>query len=227
MTGAAILAALAALHGGAGRVFAALLDSDAADSVISYPELMVRDAEALDYANLCVVAGCGGGPDIERHLQKILLQSGKLVLDADALNAIATSKPLADLLKGRVSGTTVLTPHPLEAARLLKTDTADVQTNRLKTAQTLADEFLCTVVLKGSGTVIATPHQLPAINPTGNARLATAGTGDVLAGLLGARLAAGASAHDSACAAVFLHGHAADTWKHAAKLTASGLAASL
>jgi hydroxyethylthiazole kinase-like uncharacterized protein yjeF len=227
MTGAAILAALGALHGGAGRIYTVFLDSEAVHGADAFPELMVRDVEALDYANLCVVAGCGGGTAIERHLQKILLQSGKLVLDADALNAIAASRTLADLLKRRAVGTTVLTPHPLEAARLLKTDTADVQANRLKATQKLAHEFLCTVVLKGSGTVIATPHQLPAINPTGNAQLATAGTGDVLAGLLGARLAAGASAHDAACAAVFLHGHAADIWKRTARLTASGLAVSL
>jgi NAD(P)H-hydrate repair Nnr-like enzyme with NAD(P)H-hydrate dehydratase domain len=79
----------------------------------------------------------------------------------------------------------VLTPHPLEAARLLGTDTADVQSDRLRAAQELARRFACVVVLKGSGTVIAAPDQTPRINGTGNAALATAGTGDVLAGWLG------------------------------------------
>jgi NAD(P)H-hydrate repair Nnr-like enzyme with NAD(P)H-hydrate dehydratase domain len=88
----------------------------------------------------------------------------------------------------------VLTPHPLEAARLLGATSAQVQQGRLRAAAELAQRFACTVVLKGSGTVIATPGQVPRINPTGNARLATAGTGDVLAGLLGARLAAGQAA---------------------------------
>jgi NAD(P)H-hydrate repair Nnr-like enzyme with NAD(P)H-hydrate dehydratase domain len=80
------------------------------------------------------------------------------------------------------------------------------------------------VVLKGSGTVIAEPGKPPTINPTGNARLATAGTGDVLAGLIGARLARGATAWDAACAAVWLHGQAADTWPQQQPLTAAALA---
>jgi hydroxyethylthiazole kinase-like uncharacterized protein yjeF len=117
-----------------------------------------------------------------------------------------------------------LTPHPLEAARLLGSTTAEVQNNRLATAQQLAQRFHCTVALKGSGTVIATPDRAPAINPTGNARLATAGTGDVLAGMIGARLAQGEPAFEAACAAVWLHGHAADTWPVDRPLTASELA---
>ena len=78
---------------------------------------------------------------------------------------------------------TVLTPHPLEAARLLAGSTTEVQANRLDAAQQLARRFACTVVLKGSGTLIAQADATPVINPTGNARLATGGTGDVLAGL--------------------------------------------
>jgi NAD(P)H-hydrate repair Nnr-like enzyme with NAD(P)H-hydrate dehydratase domain len=92
----------------------------------------------------------------------------------------------------------------------LNTDSATVQHDRLSAAQRLADDLKCTVVLKGSGTVIAKTHQTPVINPTGNARLATGGTGDVLAGLLGARLAQGMSEFEAACAAVFEHGEAAD-----------------
>jgi ADP-dependent NAD(P)H-hydrate dehydratase / NAD(P)H-hydrate epimerase len=77
---------------------------------------------------------------------------------------------------------TVLTPHPLEAARLLGSDTAAIQAGRLGAAQAIADRFGTTVVLKGSGTVIAAPATTPAINSTGSAALATGGTGDVLAG---------------------------------------------
>jgi len=88
----------------------------------------------------------------------------------------------------------------------------------------LALRLGCTVVLKGSGTVIAAPGQLTAINPTGNARLATAGTGDVLAGMIGARLANGHGAFQAACEAVWLHGHAADTWPADQSLIASALA---
>jgi NAD(P)H-hydrate repair Nnr-like enzyme with NAD(P)H-hydrate dehydratase domain len=80
------------------------------------------------------------------------------------------------------------------------------------------------VVLKGSGTVIASPENAPVINPTGNARLASAGTGDVLAGMVGARLAQGETAFEAACAAVWLHGRAADTWPATQPLTAGALA---
>ncbi|HMA07140.1 MAG TPA: NAD(P)H-hydrate dehydratase, partial [Ramlibacter sp.] len=84
--------------------------------------------------------------------------------------------------------------------------------------------FGCVVVLKGSGTVTAGPGQVPRINPTGNARLATAGTGDVLAGLMAARLAAGSTALDAAAEAVYAHGLAADRWPAGRALTAFDLA---
>ncbi|EER57696.1 protein of unknown function UPF0031, partial [Acidovorax delafieldii 2AN] len=123
---------------------------------------------------------------------------------------------------------TVLTPHPLEAARLLCTSAAEVQADRLHAAQQLARQWHCVVVLKGSGTVIAAPGQTPAINPTGNARLATAGTGDVLAGMVGAGLAngraTGADALRAATEAVYLHGLAADRWPAGCTLTAGALA---
>jgi len=106
----------------------------------------------------------------------------------------------------------VLTPHPLEAARLLGGHAAEVQHDRLQAATTLAARLACTVVLKGSGTVIAGPGALPAINPSGNALLATAGTGDVLAGWLGGLWAQHPQAPPAAvaAAAVWRHGQAAD-----------------
>jgi NAD(P)H-hydrate repair Nnr-like enzyme with NAD(P)H-hydrate dehydratase domain len=94
----------------------------------------------------------------------------------------------------------------------------------LSAAEELARRFGCTVVLKGSGTVVAATGQTTAINPTGNARLATAGTGDVLAGMIGARLAMAQPAFQATCDAVWLHGHAADTWPANQALTASALA---
>jgi hydroxyethylthiazole kinase-like uncharacterized protein yjeF len=107
----------------------------------------------------------------------------------------------------------VLTPHPLEAARLLGMPTAALQDDRLAAAQSLAQRFDCVVLLKGSGSVIAAPDELPSINPTGNAALATAGTGDVLAGWIGGLWAQRADATDArevALAAAFRHGAAAD-----------------
>jgi hydroxyethylthiazole kinase-like uncharacterized protein yjeF len=121
----------------------------------------------------------------------------------------------------------VLTPHPLEAARLIGITAAAVQADRLTAARQLAERFQCVVVLKGSGSIITSPGQQPMINATGNALLATAGTGDVLAGMLGACLASGMSDFEAACSAVFSHGRKADAWasrKPRQALTASALA---
>lgn len=226
MSGAALLAASAALHHGAGRVYVSLLDESGMAVDPTHPELMFRSPAAWDATALTVVAGCGGGQTIAAQLPRLLSTVPRLVLDADALNSIANDNQLATLLRARIARQrqTVLTPHPLEAARLLGRTAAAVQEDRLAAAQQLAQQFGCAVALKGSGTVIAAPDQLPVINPTGNARLATAGTGDVLAGLIGARMAHGENAFDAACAAVWLHGHAADAWPQDQALTAGALA---
>jgi hydroxyethylthiazole kinase-like uncharacterized protein yjeF len=217
MVGAALLAARAALHAGAGRVFVALLD-DAADSVLSVdtaqPELMFRHSAALDLKQQVLVCGCGGGQAVHAHLPAVLANATRAVFDADALNAIAADTSLQVLLTARQSHGygTVLTPHPLEAARLLQCSTHDVQSNRLRAAQQLADRYSCVVVLKGSGSVLAAPGHLTVINHSGNALLASPGTGDVLAGMIGALLAAGLSARTAAARAVFMHGSLADRW---------------
>ena len=223
MTGAALLAARAALKSGAGRVYVGLLGSPGLQLDICQLELMFRELSEMTYENMTVVAGCGGGKAVVAQLSMLLTRSARLVLDADALNAIAKDGALQNLLAARPKQTTVLTPHPLEAARLMNLSTAEVQANRLGTAQAMADRFACTVVLKGSGTVITAPGLLPRINTTGNARLATAGTGDVLAGIIGARLAAGEDAFASACESVFRHGQVADNWVSNTNMTAQTL----
>jgi hydroxyethylthiazole kinase-like uncharacterized protein yjeF len=227
MTGAALLAARAALHAGAGRVYVALLERSAMFVDTIQPELMFRDVDTIDLQGMTVVCGCGAGDEVRAVLSKILAIPSALVLDADALNAIASETQLQKLLlaRGQRGRITVLTPHPLEAARLLGCSAAQVQSQRLRSAQRLAEQFHCTVVLKGSGTVIADPAQTPAINPTGNARLATAGTGDVLAGMTGAALASGTPAFSAACEAVYRHGELADQWPAQVPLTASQLSA--
>ncbi|MDI1268926.1 MAG: NAD(P)H-hydrate dehydratase [Polaromonas sp.] len=214
MSGAALLAGRAALHAGAGRVFVALLGGAGLTVDPQQPELMFRSPEALDLKAQVLVCGCGGGDAVAGVLPRVLSGAQAAVLDADALNAIAADTQLQTLLRARQGRAyrTVLTPHPLEAARLLGSSAAAVQANRLQAARQLAEKFGCVVVLKGSGTVIAAPDQASAINPTGNARLATAGTGDVLAGMVGARLAGGQTAFDAACSAVFQHGQLADDW---------------
>lgn len=226
MSGAALLAASAALHAGAGRVFAALLDEQAASIDPAEPALMLRPWRSLDLPRMSVACGSGGGDAVRAVLPQVLATARELVLDADALNAIAADAQLQSLLqaRGRRQRPTVLTPHPLEAARLLASSAAQVQADRLAAARELVQRFGCVVVLKGSGTVIAAPDRAPAINPTGSARLATAGTGDVLAGLVAARLAAGETAFDAAAAAVYAHGRAADAWPADRPLTAGELA---
>lgn len=226
MTGAALLAGSAALHGGAGRVLVSLLDQDQTTEIHTQPELMLRRFEALELESLSVVCGCGGGQAVRTVLPAVLQRAQALVLDADALNIISTDGALQQALTARSARQhpTVLTPHPLEAARLLHTTSAQVQAHRLMAARELAKKFQCTVVLKGSGTVIAHPDDIPHINPTGNGSLATAGTGDVLAGVIGAGLAAGMTPLQAALRAVFAHGEAADTWPLDEPLTAGALA---
>ena len=217
MVGAALLAACAAHAAGAGRVYVSLLDDSASTLDPQRPELMFRPTWWQDSASALgdttVVCGCGGGEAVRATLPRLLSAAGRLVLDADALNAIAADSSLQQLLIARRSRgrQTVLTPHPLEAARLLNTSTSAVQTDRLAAAQQLAERMGCVVVLKGSGSVIAAAGATPLINPTGNAALATAGTGDVLAGWLGGCWSAsGADAQQAARHATWLHGHAAD-----------------
>lgn len=223
MTGAAILAATAALHAGAGRVILSLLSGQTSDT--APPDLMQREFSRLELEKLHVVCGCGGGNAVQEVLPEVLRRSAQLVLDADGLNAVAQESSLQQALRQRGKAQpTVITPHPLEAARLLGCNTQQVQNDRLKAAQELAERFQCSVVLKGSGTVIAAPGHAPRINTTGNGRLAIGGTGDVLAGLVGARMAQGLNAFNAACAAVAQHGQVADDWPPDEALTASRLA---
>lgn len=231
MTGAAVLASLAALQGGAGRVYAGLLDPTTHAAVMgAHPTLMVRQVQSLNYKGATVICGCGGGNAVREELPRVLATAARLVLDADALNAVANDSQLLQLLQARDAKQqpTVLTPHPLEAARLLKCSTAEVQRNRLEAAEALAALSRCVVVLKGSGTVVAEKNRTPIINHSGNAKLATAGTGDVLAGLIGAQLANTMPCFEAACNAVYQHGALADAWpSQGPSLTASHLVAAI
>jgi hydroxyethylthiazole kinase-like uncharacterized protein yjeF len=210
MAGAAVLAGRAALMSGAGRVtVAALAPGLAFDS--TQPELMFRDASSFEFGATTVVAGPGMGeaPLARQLLARLLPLENRLVLDADALNLIAADSALQSMLAAR-SAATILTPHPLEAARLLGCGTSDVQADRLASARALAARFKAIVVLKGSGSVIASPDGMAVVNNTGNPGLATAGTGDVLAGLCASLLAQSWPQWEAALGAVWIHGMAAD-----------------
>jgi len=149
--------------------------------------------------------GIPRGPRTRDAIGRLLAEvRAPFVLDADALNALAGDPSPLD----RAAGEVVLTPHPGEMARLLGATVAEVQADRIGAARRLAAAHGCVVVLKGAGTVVAEPGGDAAICPTGNAGLATAGTGDVLAGLLAALLAQGMRAPDAARAAAYVHGEA-------------------
>ncbi len=207
MPGAAQLAAQAALEAGAGRVYVQGL------AALNAVELMAAPAE-LPWLHNVFVAGCGWSEAQEERLANVLHQAKQLVLDAGALNAIAQSSALQRLLAARSSCAqeTVITPHPLEAARLLGMDTSSLQADRLASAQLLADRLNCTVILKGSGSVVASPGQVPSLNSTGHAALASPGTGDVLAGWLAGLWTQSKklAPHELAVLAVAWHGAAAD-----------------
>ena len=214
MTGAALLAGHAALRGGAGRVHVSLLDAQAGElAAASHPTLMFDHHRPLALGRAVAVCGCGGGEAVRHVMAAILSEAASMVIDADGLNALRDPMLMQLLIQRHARGRqTVLTPHPLEAARLLACDVAEVQAHRLAAAQKLADQTRAVVVLKGSGTVVAATGKIPTINASGNARLASAGTGDVLAGLTGAYLAQGANAWEAACFACAHHGWVADQW---------------
>jgi len=218
MVGAALLAARAALLTGAGKVFTGLLSSDAPTVDLKHPELMLRTIDDAMTADVLVVGpGAGRSPSatsvsmFERSVLPAAIAAAKpLVLDADALNALAYNEALAESLAQRRQGPTVLTPHPAEAARLLGCGTAEVQNDRMSAALRLAHKFSAHVVLKGAGSLCVMPDGRWSVNGTGNPGLASGGTGDVLAGMVGALLAQGLRGENALQYAVCLHGAAAD-----------------
>jgi hydroxyethylthiazole kinase-like uncharacterized protein yjeF len=216
MCGAPILAARAALYAGAGKVHVALLGVGGPAYDPPHPELMLHAIDDLPLDSMDALSiGCGMGhrERATRVLHDVLPLDLPKLFDADALNLFARDASLAAALEARGSrdnDPAILTPHPLEAARLLGIDAPAVQRDRLAAARALTRRFASVVVLKGTGTVIAAPDGRVAINPTGNAALATGGTGDVLGGMIGALLAQGLPRYEAALAGVYLHGLAAD-----------------
>jgi hydroxyethylthiazole kinase-like uncharacterized protein yjeF len=213
MVGAALLAGRAALKLGAGKVFLGLLADRAPAVDYVQPELMLRRPDALlaDVALGAVAAGPGMGT--ETAAQRVLAQALRLdvpaVLDADALNLVASYTVLQSAVLSRKAAT-LLTPHPAECARLLGVATKDVQADRIAAARQLAARMKSLVALKGNGTVLAASDGRWWINASGNPGMASAGMGDVLTGFVGALLAQGLAPEDALIAGVHLHGAAAD-----------------
>lgn len=212
MAGAALLAARAALLLGAGRVFLGLMSehAPALDSV--QPELMILDpAQMLEMELDCLIIGPGMGTSAHAlsYLEQALKSKIKLVVDADALNLIGAHPELHHLFKNRKSPC-ILTPHPLEAGRLLECSNHEIQQDRIGSAQVLANRFNSLLVLKGAGTVCAFPDGGWHINTSGNPGLSCAGMGDILCGMIAALIGQRLPAEKAILLAVYLHGAAAD-----------------
>jgi hydroxyethylthiazole kinase-like uncharacterized protein yjeF len=213
MVGAPLLAGRAALHLGAGKVWVGLCASTPPAVDWSQPELMLRPARTVLDAGadaMVIGPGLGTGDAARAHVAHALRLEIPLVIDADALNLIARDGELASGVTARAAPT-VLTPHPAEAARLSATTVGAIQSDRLDAALSLSAAMKAVVVLKGAGSVVAYPDGRFAINSSGNAALASAGTGDVLAGMIGSLLAQGVSLDAAVAIGVCLHGAAADT----------------
>ena len=209
MAGAALLAGRAALRLGAGRVYVGLMESLPVDPM--QPELMLRDpTRAMAAATVAAIGpGLGDSPVAVECLRQAIATDLPLVIDADGLNLLAAHPVLLHGLARRTAQT-LLTPHPAEAARLLGTQAHAIQDDRLTAALDLARQSQATVILKGCGTIVATADGRWYINTTGNPGLATAGSGDVLTGILAALLGQGWPPLEAALAGVHLHGAAAD-----------------
>lgn len=209
--GAIVLCAQAALRTGAGLVSVATRAAHVAPLLARQPEAMVHAVDSgEDYAPLlqradvlAVGPGLGRG-EWGRALLDGALRSGKpLVLDADALNLLADAP-------GASPADAVLTPHPGEAARLLRTGAHEVQGDRAGAARTLAERFGCVVVLKGAGTLVAAPGETPSVIGAGNPGMATGGMGDLLSGVIAALRAQHLPAYFAAVAGALLHAAAGD-----------------
>lgn len=213
MVGAVLLAARAALYSGAGRVYAAMLCENAPSVDIFQPEIMLRSSLAISQLPQldCVVIGTGLGQSdtAVKLLEYWLAQNIPLLLDADALNLIASHLHLASIVISH-NAETVITPHVGEAARLLDVSAEHIQQNRTESALKLAKSLNVTCVLKGAGTVCAHHDGSWFINTTGNVGLASGGTGDVLSGIIGSLMAQGLTGLEAAKLGVYVHGAAAD-----------------
>ena len=225
MAGAAIMAGKAALRCGLGLLKTALPKSiypiaagaifesvffpldETPEGKISKSNIDFLLCEAEKSSAVLIGCGLSVSDDTEKLINSFIENCTKpLVLDADALNCVAKNN---DILK-KAKAPIIITPHPGEMARLVKSTPKAVNENRAEIAADFAKEYSVVTVLKGAGTIIASPEGRVMINRTGNSGMATGGSGDVLAGMTGSLLAQGANAFDAASAAVYLHGLSGD-----------------
>ncbi len=223
MAGAAILATRAALKSGVGIAKCLIPKSiypiltTAVPEAVCLPKHNTIKGGLSSFINIvpalqktsAVLFGCGLSNTLStRILLKKLIKHCRcpLVIDADGINALAYS---IDLLK-KANAPIILTPHPAEMARLIKSDVKTVEANRITVATDFARQFNCILVLKGANTIVADPSGKVYFNTLGNSGMATGGSGDVLSGITVSLLAQGMSPFEAAKAAVYLHSFSAD-----------------
>ncbi len=213
-TGAAVMAAEMAARSGAGLTSLATRAEGVAAAIARCPEVMTTGVPSgqsleplLERPSVLVVGpGMGQKPWSEQMLHQAATKALPMVLDADALNIVSAGR----LLQGEKRDEWILTPHPGEAARLLGCSVGDIQADRLAAATRLQQRYGGVVILKGAGTVIASPDGSLMICTAGNPGMASGGMGDVLSGLLGGLLAQGLSVTEAAQLGVLVHASAAD-----------------
>ncbi len=218
MAGALIMSAKAALRSGVGYLnivtdrrtypLVAAAVPEAVFTVLDFDDSRsYAKLRLLIESSTACLMGCGLGEDLAEKVCGAVIDCCEvpLVIDADGLNFISRHKEKIRELKCSA----VFTPHPGEMERLSGKETAEIQTTRLSVAEAYAHENKVVLALKGAGTVVTTGGKT-ALNPTGNAGLARAGSGDVLAGIIASLAAQGMEAFDAAAAGVYIHGAAAD-----------------
>lgn len=226
MTGAAELCAMGALRSGSGLVTVGTAKSQQpilatklteAMTVAFQEQVGMVSADACEQimdrvgrADVSVIGpGLGNSTELWQIVDNVIKAKKPLVIDADGLNAISSHIDIFDGEKGDV----VITPHPGEMSRLCRLSIEEIQENRVETAKKYAKLWGVTLLLKGNGTVIASPDGRIHINPTGNSGMATGGMGDVLAGMIGSFMGQGLDGYNAAVLAAFLHGYAGDIAK--------------
>jgi NAD(P)H-hydrate epimerase len=212
MAGAAVLCARAALRTGAGLVRVSVPEELFPILQVGVPEATCITRERLfedlmQYSAIAIGPGLGDEIENGKLIKKILYTTDKpVVIDADGLNLLRDDLDAMKNAKAKV----IITPHPGEAARLLNRSASDINRDRQKSAAELAAVTGSVTVLKGAGSVVATPEGKTYINTTGNPGMATGGSGDVLTGVIAALAGQGLEPEAAAAAGVYLHGLAGD-----------------
>jgi hydroxyethylthiazole kinase-like uncharacterized protein yjeF len=232
MAGALLLTAKSALHSGAGYTMLCMLDNHSAHALAGQPELMIESAQVNNLGDdpiaylqriqpnvIAIGPGLGSSLLAKAWLGAVLRDYaaisslGAIVIDADALNLIATDKALGAALQN-CTLPCILTPHPGEAARLLHSSSAEVQADRIGSLNALVAWSKQIVILKGQHTLLGSPSEETRVCHRGNPSLAVGGTGDVLTGLIASLLAQGMNKKltpwEAACLGVEVHALAAD-----------------